>query len=48
MRRDRAGHAPHHQHLPCPVCDGEPRVLLVMSHPEMLHLTRELLRHQFG
>ena len=32
----------------CPVCDGEPRVLLVMRHPTMLRLTRELLSREFG
>lgn len=33
---------------PCPVCDGEPRVLLVMRHPTMLRFTRELLEREFG
>lgn len=33
---------------PCPVCDGEPRVLLVMRHPTMLRLTRDLLDREFG
>lgn len=31
---------------PCPVCDGEPRVLVVMAHPSMLRLTRELLERE--
>ncbi len=33
---------------PCPVCDGTPRVLIVMRHPAMLRLTRELLEREFG
>ncbi len=33
---------------PCPVCDGAPRVLLVMRHPAMLRFTRELLEREFG
>lgn len=32
----------------CPVCDGEPRVLVVMQHPAMLRFTRELLERQCG
>ena len=32
----------------CPVCDGAPRVLLVMRHPTMLRLTRRLLETEFG
>ena len=32
----------------CPVCDGEPRVLVVMRHPTMLRLTRELLERECG
>jgi len=32
----------------CPVCDGTPRVLLVIQHPAMLRLTRELLEREFG
>lgn len=32
----------------CPVCDGEPRVVVVMRHPTMLRLTRELLEREFG
>lgn len=32
----------------CPVCDGEPRVLVVMRHPTMLRFTRELLEREFG
>lgn len=33
---------------PCPVCDGEPCILVVMRHPGMLRFTRELLRREFG
>lgn len=33
---------------PCPVCDGTPRVLIVMRHPAMLRFTRELLEREFG
>lgn len=33
---------------PCPVCDGEPRVLVVMQHPSMLRFTRELLERECG
>lgn len=33
---------------PCPVCDGEPRVLVVMQHPAMLRFTRELLERECG
>lgn len=33
---------------PCPVCDGEPRVLVVMQHPTMLRLTRDLLERECG
>ena len=33
---------------PCPVCDGEPRVLVAMRHPAMLQFTRELLEREFG
>lgn len=33
---------------PCPVCDGTPRVLIVMRHPVMLQLARELLEREFG
>ena len=33
---------------PCPVCDGQPRVLLVMRHPVMLRFTRELLEREFS
>lgn len=33
---------------PCPVCDGEPRVLVVMQHPGMLRFTRELLERECG
>jgi DNA-binding NarL/FixJ family response regulator len=32
----------------CPVCDGEPRVLVVMRHPTMRVLTRELLEREFN
>src|SRR6266508_437942 len=31
---------------PCPVCDGEPRVLVVMRHPAMLRFTRQLLERE--
>jgi DNA-binding NarL/FixJ family response regulator len=33
---------------PCPVCDGHPRVLVVMRHPAMLRYTRELLERECG
>ncbi|MFP5327377.1 MAG: hypothetical protein ACLGHT_07830 [Acidimicrobiia bacterium] len=33
---------------PCPVCDGEPRVLVVMRHAAMLRFTRELLERECG
>ncbi len=33
---------------PCPVCDGEPRVLVVMRHPAMLRFTREILERECG
>ena len=33
---------------PCPVCDGEPRVLVVMRHHAMLRYTRELLERECG
>lgn len=33
---------------PCPVCGGEPRVLVAMRHPAMLRFTRELLEREFG
>lgn len=33
---------------PCPVCDGEPRVLVVMRHPAMLRFTRKLLERECG
>ena len=33
---------------PCPVCDGTPRVLIVVRHPAMLRFTRELLEREFG
>lgn len=33
---------------PCPVCDGEPRVLVVMRHPAMLRFTRQLLERECG
>ena len=32
----------------CPVCDGEPRVLVVMRHPAMLRFTREMLEREYG
>jgi DNA-binding NarL/FixJ family response regulator len=32
----------------CPVCDGEPRVLVVMRHPTMLRFTRQLLERECG
>lgn len=34
--------------VPCPVCDGDPRVLVVMQHPTMLRFTRELLERECG
>lgn len=33
---------------PCPVCDGQPRVLVAMQHPSMLRFTRELLERECG
>ena len=30
----------------CTVCDGRPRVLVVMAHPAMLRLTREVLERE--
>ena len=33
---------------PCRVCDGEPRVLVVMRHPAMLRFTRQLLERECG
>lgn len=33
---------------PCPVCDGTPRVLVVMKHPAMLRYTREILERECG
>lgn len=33
---------------PCPVCDGAPRVLLVIAHPAMRRFTRALLEREFG
>lgn len=32
----------------CPVCDGQPRVLVAMRHPSMLRFTRELLERECG
>ena len=34
--------------VPCPVCDGHPRVLVVIRHPAMLRFTRELLEREFA
>jgi DNA-binding NarL/FixJ family response regulator len=33
---------------PCPVCDRQPRVLVVMRHPAMLRFTRQLLERECG
>ena len=33
---------------PCPVCDGTPRVLVVISHRAMRRFTRELLERECG
>ena len=33
---------------PCPVCDTQPRVLVVMRHPAMLRFTRQLLERECG
>lgn len=33
---------------PCPVCDGEPRVVVVMQHPAMLRFTRDMLERECG
>jgi DNA-binding NarL/FixJ family response regulator len=33
---------------PCPVCDGTPRVLVVIQHPAMLRFTREILERECG
>lgn len=32
----------------CPVCDGEPRVLVVMRHPTMLRFTCQILERECG
>ena len=32
----------------CPVCDGQPRILVAMTHEPMLRFTRELLEREFG
>jgi len=32
----------------CPVCDGEPRVLVAIRHPAMRRFTRELLARDHG
>lgn len=32
----------------CPVCDGEPRVLVAIRHPMMLRFTRQLLERECG
>jgi DNA-binding NarL/FixJ family response regulator len=39
-------HEPHA--TTCPVCDGSPRILVVMRHPAMLRFTRELLERECG
>ena len=31
----------------CPVCDGEPRVLVAIRHPGMRHLTGDLLAREY-
>lgn len=33
---------------PCPVCDGQPRVLVAIRHPAMLQFTREFLERECG
>ena len=33
---------------PCPVCDGQPRVLVAIQHPSMLRFTREFLERECG
>lgn len=45
----REGHsqAPQPVDGGCPVCDGEPVVLVAMQHPVMLRFTRELLQREF-
>ncbi|MGD9795495.1 MAG: hypothetical protein AB7V43_18680 [Acidimicrobiia bacterium] len=40
----RADHV--HATETCPVCDGQPRVLVVIEHPAMLRYTRELLERE--
>ena len=37
----------HHGTGACPVCDGEPRVLVANRHPGMRHLTGELLAREY-
>ncbi len=32
----------------CPVCEGEPRVLVVLAHPVMLRFPRDLLEREAG
>ena len=38
----------HQRDGACRVCDGQPRVLVVMRHPTMRRLTRELLEREFA
>ena len=33
--------------LPCPVCDGNPRVLVAIRHPAMRRFTRDLLEREY-
>ena len=37
----------HHGDDACPVCDGEPRVLVAIRHPGMRHLTGDLLAREY-
>ena len=37
----------HHNHGACPVCDGQPRVLVAIRHPGMRHLTGDLLAREY-
>lgn len=45
---DHGQAANHGSNEDCPVCDGEPRVLLVIAHPTMRRLTRAMLEREFA
>lgn len=38
---------PLHLATGCPVCDGDPRVLVAIRHPGMRHLTADLLAREY-